>query len=109
MKIKQKGFTLIEVLISTTIFAFIAVISYSAINTVIKSQDIQKPHNENLIQLQKTLNYIERDITQTYNQSITLAKAGLIIKSLQNNKLLNISYHVSSEDQCRSKELDEKI
>jgi hypothetical protein len=51
--------------------------------------------------LQKTLNFLERDITQTSNQNITLDGNGLTLFSLQNDELLVINYSVISNQLLR--------
>ncbi|WP_201342010.1 hypothetical protein [Abyssogena phaseoliformis symbiont] len=94
MNTKQTRFTLIELLIIIVIFSIIATLSYSALNTSIKQKNAQKIHHKQLIELQKTLHHLERDITQIYNQVVVLDGSGLSIKSVQNEQLLKLNYSV---------------
>jgi len=98
---KQTGFTLIELLITMAIFAVISTLSYSALNTSIKQQEAQKIHHQYLIELQKTLHYLERDITQIYQKEIVLNKSGFSIKSIQNEQLLKLNYSVHKKKLIR--------
>ena len=66
MSIQRKSFTLIELLVTMAIFSVITVISYHALSASARNETVQGMHSEQLFQLQKTLNYLERDITQTY-------------------------------------------
>ena len=92
----QKGFTLIELLITMAIFSVIAVISYYSLSSSFKSESIQIKHSEALFELQKTLNYIERDITQISNQNVVLSNSILEFTSLQNEQLFEIKYIFNS-------------
>ena len=101
MNIKQRGFTLIELLITMAIFSMISVISYQALSTSFKNESAQSKHSDALFQLQKTLNYLERDITQTSNQNIELNNDGISFNSIQNEQLLNIKYSFRSDQLIR--------
>ncbi len=101
MTTQQKGFTLIELLITMAIFSVISVISYQALSTSFKNETIQSKHSDALFQLQRTLNYLERDITQTSNQNIVLNNAGISFNSIQNEQLLNIKYRFRSDQLIR--------
>lgn len=92
---KQQGFTLIELLITMAIFSVIAVISYYSLSSSFKSESIQIKHSESLFELQNTLNYIERDITQISNQNIALNNSVLEFTSLQNEQLFKLKYAFS--------------
>ena len=89
---KQQGLTLIELLITMAIFSVIAVISYYALSNSFKNESIQTKHSEKLFALQKTLNYIERDITQISNHTVSLSNSRLEFSSLQNEQLLKLLY-----------------
>ncbi len=101
MSIQRKSFTLIELLVTMAIFSVITVISYHALNSSARNETVQGMHSEQLFQLQKTLNYLERDITQTSNQNINLSSSGLTIDTLQNDQLLTINYAISSNQLFR--------
>ncbi|CAC9628832.1 hypothetical protein [uncultured Gammaproteobacteria bacterium] len=92
---KQYGFTLVELLIAITILSVIGVISYGALNSTLKHQSVQKRHSQNLIKLQRTLLYFERDFSQVFQGMVTLNKKELQLKSVQNDTLLVINYQFS--------------
>ena len=101
MSAQRKAFTLIELMVTISIFALIASISYATLSTSFKNNEVQNNHSEDLFILQKTLNFLERDITQTSNQNITLDGNGLTIFTLQNDELLVINYSVISNQLLR--------
>ncbi len=51
---------------------------------------------KHFFELQKTLNYIERDITQISNQNVVLSNSILEFTSLQNEQLFEIKYIFNS-------------
>ena len=101
MSSQRKAFTLIELMVTISIFALIASISYATLSTSFKNNEVQNNHSEDLFILQKTLNFLERDITQTSNQNIKLDGNGLTIFTLQNDELLVINYSVISNQLLR--------
>ena len=101
MSIQRKAFTLIELLVTMAIFSLIAAISYYSLSTSFQNEVVQDRHSGQLFQLQKTLNFIERDITQTSNQNITLDSSGLTLVTLQNDQLLRIHYSITSNQLFR--------
>ena len=101
MSIQRKSFTLIELLVTMAIFSVITVISYHALSASARNEAVQGIHSKQLFQLQKTLNYFERDITQASNQNISLSDSGLTIDTLQNDQLLTINYTIISNQLFR--------
>ena len=101
MSIQRKAFTLIELMVTIAIFALIASMSYYSLSASFNNGVAQESHSEELFQLQKTLNFLERDITQTSNQQIDLDQSGLQIVTLQNDQLLTIKYSVNSNQLFR--------
>jgi general secretion pathway protein J len=101
MSIQRKAFTLIELMVTIAIFALIASMSYYSLSASFNNGVGQESHSEELFQLQKTLNFLERDITQTSNQQIDLDQSGLTIVTLQNDQLLTIKYSVNSNQLFR--------
>ncbi|CAC9497928.1 prepilin-type N-terminal cleavage/methylation domain-containing protein [thiotrophic endosymbiont of Bathymodiolus puteoserpentis (Logatchev)] len=93
---KQKGFTLVEVLIVMAILSVISLISYSTLTTTFKHQSVQKKHSQALSEMQKTLLYFERDFSQIFNQEVILNEKGVQLNSIQNDTLLNIHYEFGS-------------
>jgi len=88
-------------MVTIAIFALIASMSYYSLSASFNNGVAQERHSEELFQLQKTLNFLERDITQTSNQQIVLDQSGLTIVTLQNDQLLAIKYSVNSNQLFR--------
>ena len=101
MSIQRKAFTLIELMVAIAIFSLIASISYYSLSASFKNKSVQDSHSSQLLQLQKTINFLERDITQISNQNITLDNSGLTLITLQNDELLTIQYSVNSNQLLR--------
>lgn len=108
MNNKERGFTLIEVLITMAIFSIIAVISYSALNASLKNEVIQKSYSERLTQLQSTLLFLQRDITQINKQQIEIEQFELSFDSMQNDQLLLIKYTIEDGQLIRTDQSDEQ-
>jgi prepilin-type N-terminal cleavage/methylation domain-containing protein len=107
---KQKGFTLVEILIVMAILSVISLISYSALTTTFKHQSIQKKHSQALNEMQKMLLYLERDFSQVFNQEVTLSATGMQLSSIQNDTLLNIHYEFGANTIKRQDKTDvEKV
>jgi len=66
----QRGFTLLELLVAIGIFALLAAMAYSGLNSVMTARQITTQHAERLGQLQLTFLWISRDIEQAINRSI---------------------------------------
>lgn len=60
----MQGFTLLEVLIAISIFALMSLASYQILQGVIKSGEISKRHNQELLKIQRAMLIIEQDFTQ---------------------------------------------
>jgi general secretion pathway protein J len=67
---KDKGFTLLEVLIAIAIFSMISMSSFSIFNTVLKSNESSKIRTERVNELQRGFLLIERDLLQIAKRSI---------------------------------------
>jgi len=61
---RQQGFTLIEVLIASVIFAIMAVMAYGGLQNVIDNSQSSKQALDRLQQLQKCISVINRDLLQ---------------------------------------------
>lgn len=70
MKIKNLGFTLIEILIALFIFAILATITTMGLNSVIKSRERTELHAENLQELQLALSLLQHDLLQAIDRPI---------------------------------------
>lgn len=69
---KQKGFTLLEVLIAIAIFSIISLSSFSIFDTVLKGDEISKQRSERHNELQRAFLIVERDIFQIAHRSVRL-------------------------------------
>ncbi len=58
------GFTLLEIIIAISIFAFISIAGYQILQGVLRSNAISKTHDNNLVKLQRSMLIIEQDFTQ---------------------------------------------
>ena len=97
----NKGFTLVEILITTLIFAILSTMTYSVINNSLKSEKIQKQHSSDLTQLQHTLNFINRDMTQLFNKTVKLDEFSFKFNTLQNGEILSLEYLVDENKLIR--------
>ncbi len=67
---RQAGFTLLELLVALGIFALLAAMSYSGLNSVMTAKAVTTQHAERLSQLQMAFLWLGRDIEQAANRSI---------------------------------------
>lgn len=58
------GFTLIEILVAIAIFAVLSLAAYEILQGVLRSGEISKEHDKNLIEIQRGMLFIERDFQQ---------------------------------------------
>jgi general secretion pathway protein J len=88
----QKGFTLIEMLISIALFSIIAIAGYSSLSSFSKSsKNIQNSANE-LEKIQTLTMFFDRDFSQIFNQQINFKNSKITITSIQNNKIIEVLY-----------------
>ncbi|XPF92652.1 type II secretion system minor pseudopilin GspJ [Colwellia sp. RE-S-Sl-9] len=69
---KQKGFTLLEVLIAISIFAIISLASFSLFDTVITSEEKSTVRLNNMNDIQRAFLLIERDFLQISRRSVRM-------------------------------------
>jgi len=67
---RQSGFTLLELLVALGIFALLAAMSYSGLNSVMSARQITTQHADRLGQLQKAFLWLGRDIEQVVDRSV---------------------------------------
>ena len=68
----NKGFTLLEVLISIAIFSIISLSSFTIFDSVLKGDETAKQRSERQNELQRAFLIIERDITQIARRTVRL-------------------------------------
>ncbi|MDT8384604.1 MAG: type II secretion system minor pseudopilin GspJ [Gammaproteobacteria bacterium] len=66
----QNGFTLLELLVALGIFALLAAMSYSGLNSVMLARQVTNQHAERLTQLQMVFLWLGRDVEQAIDRSI---------------------------------------
>jgi len=66
----MRGFTLLELLVAITVFAFVSVIAYSGLHTVLQGKERTEAHAAKLQQLQNSMLLLQRDLLQFAARSI---------------------------------------
>lgn len=69
---KQRGFTLIEIMVAIAIFAFISVASTAVLTTVLDSDAISSEHFDKFQRLQRAVITIERDLQQAVPRPVRI-------------------------------------
>jgi len=67
---RQQGFTLLELLIASIIFAIMAIMAYGGLNNVIKNSQSSEQALTRLQQIQQTVSVLNRDLTQIVKRDI---------------------------------------
>jgi len=70
MRTKNKGFTLLEVLVAIAIFAVISLASFSIFETVIASEEKSAQRLQRMNEIQRAFLLIERDFVQIAKRSV---------------------------------------
>ncbi|NOZ37049.1 MAG: type II secretion system minor pseudopilin GspJ [Gammaproteobacteria bacterium] len=66
----NKGFTLLELLVAMSIFALLAIMAYAGLATVLDTRRVLEQNMDRLAELQKTVLFISRDLSQMVNRGI---------------------------------------
>lgn len=67
---KQKGFTLLELLIASIIFAIMAIMAYGGLDNVIKNSESSQQALKRLQQVQQSISVLNRDLSQIMQRAI---------------------------------------
>ncbi|MCK1792940.1 type II secretion system protein GspJ [Pseudomonas violetae] len=74
MQTKQKGFTLLELVIAMAIFAMLGLASWKLFDGVLRMQQGTAAHERELRSLQRAMAVIERDVMHVTEQPVSLKK-----------------------------------
>ncbi|MHC8316577.1 type II secretion system protein GspJ [Pseudomonas sp. LB3P31] len=77
MKNKQKGFTLLELVIAMAIFALLGLASWKLFDSVLRVQQGTAAHERELRSLQRAMAVIERDVLHVTEQPVLLKQTVL--------------------------------
>ena len=69
-RLNAHGFTLLEVLVALSIFAIIGLGSHQLLSTVIRAKDATENSTKELVELQRAMMLLERDLTQIIDRPI---------------------------------------
>jgi len=67
---KNKGFTLLELLVAMSIFALLSVMAYAGLDSVLNTRRVLEENMDRLSEIQKSILFISRDITQIVDRGI---------------------------------------
>jgi general secretion pathway protein J len=63
---RERGFTLLELLVSMAIFAIISVLALGGLNTVVTQQQLARERMAEVVDLQRTMRFLTTDLAQLY-------------------------------------------
>ncbi len=69
-KSKSRGFTLLELLISMSIFSILSLMAYGGLDSIITTKTHTEKASKRLVELQQAFMFISRDIEQTISRSV---------------------------------------
>ena len=76
-KIKQQGFTLLEVMIAISITALIGVASTNLLSNIIETKNVTDKRSEQLVTLQRFNQFISRDVEPSFWMIVITLPNGL--------------------------------
>ena len=89
------------------IFSIISLISYQALQAYTVQQKFSLKHFQNIQSLQKTMLFVKRDVSQLFEQNISLSKSVLQLESSQNDTLIKLRYQLNGKTLLREDISDE--
>ncbi|MFT6430364.1 MAG: general secretion pathway protein J [Halopseudomonas sp.] len=68
--VRERGFTLLEMLIAMAVFAIMSVVAYGGLRAVLTADQVTQVHAQRLADLQVTLSVLERDLAQVVSVAV---------------------------------------
>ena len=87
----EKGFTLLELLVAVAIFALLGVGSYRLLATTIATRDAAQKHDAALMQLQKAMTTLNRDISQAIARPVRNEYGDAVAAVILKNNMLDLT------------------
>jgi general secretion pathway protein J len=87
----DKGFTLLELLVAVAIFALLGVGSYRLLATTIATRDAAQKHDAALMQLQKAMSTLNRDISQAIARPVRNEYGDVVAAVILKNNTLDLT------------------
>ncbi len=69
-RFRNRGFTLLELLIAMAIFALLSIMAYAGLDTVLDTRRILEQNMDRLAEVQKTMLFLSRDLQQIVDRGI---------------------------------------
>ncbi len=66
----NRGFTLIEIVIALAVFAVVGTMAFTGLNAILKQQADLQQRSDQIKNIQLTLKYLERDVSQIIRRSV---------------------------------------
>jgi len=67
---RNKGFTLLELLVAMSIFALLSIMAYAGLDTVLNTRRVLEDNMDRLSEVQKSMLFISRDLNQMVDRGI---------------------------------------
>ena len=68
--VRERGFTVLEMLIAMAVFAIMSVVAYGGLRAVLTADQVTQVHAQRLADLQVTLSVLERDLAQVVSIAV---------------------------------------
>ncbi|MDX1454029.1 MAG: type II secretion system minor pseudopilin GspJ [Gammaproteobacteria bacterium] len=78
----NRGFTLLEMLVATAVFALLAAMAYGGLNAMIRQKEITEASQQELADFRRAITLLERDLAQVQARPIRDAVSGQPVPAL---------------------------